>query len=184
MNSGEIVHFHSDNNNAEHPKVVLPSGDEGVYDVGCASVGTNLYMFGVYEDLNTVTMKMQYYNLTTNTWHESTSLPENAAESHTTTTQDDYYFYMLPGQWGSQCMPPVKNLFVFDRHAQTWTKIPSLSVARYGGCTGDNQLHFMVGFDSDRRMPMPDHFSTSMKKLHKQRANLEKGKGYSKLYWP
>lgn len=41
-------------------------------------------------------------------------------------------------------------------------------MARYGGCAGilNNRLHFVGGFDKDRRTPMPDHFSISVDDLH------------------
>jgi len=147
--------------------------DKHSYDIGCAAVGTSLYVFGGYQDLNHVTKTMQYYELQSNTWKNAPPLPAHAAESHSAIAQDDRYFYVLSGQLGAQCMPPVKQSFVFDTQDQGWTEIPELPVARYGGCAGilNNRLHFVGGFDSDRRTPMADHFSMSMDELHKWMAD-------------
>jgi glycosyltransferase involved in cell wall biosynthesis len=138
------------------------------YDIGCANVGTNLYVYGGYQDLNHVTKKMQYYDIQANVWVSAPSLPPRAAESHSASTQDDRYLYSLSGQLGAQCSPPVKHSFMYDTVEQQWYEIPELPVARYGGCAGilNGRLHFVGGFDDDRRTPMPDHYSMLVNELH------------------
>lgn len=49
-----------------------------------------------------------------------------------------------------------------------WLEIPELPVAWYGGCAAilHGRLHFVGGFDKDRRTPRPDHYSMDINELY------------------
>lgn len=119
--NGKVITYRSHSNGDSPEPPMLPVIKS--YDIGCANVGSDLYLFGGYQDLNHVTKIMQYYDLKANLWVNATALPKNAAESHMASTNDDRYFYSLSGQLGAQCSPPVKSSFAYDTVQKQWLQV-------------------------------------------------------------
>ena len=149
------------------PTPAIPNID-GFYDKGCASVGSFLYVFGGYRDLDHVSKQLQAYDMDRNEWTVMPPLPEAAAESHSAIVQDQRFIYIISGQRGSQCSLPVHASFIFDTKERVWMRMPDLPVARYAGCAFilNGRLHFVGGMDIDRRSQRTDHFSISLEALH------------------
>lgn len=74
---------------------------------------------------------MQFYDLKENVWVDAPALPENAAESHMASTNDDRYFYSISGQLGAQCSPPVKSSFAYDTVQKQWLQVRELFLASF-----------------------------------------------------
>ena len=118
---------HSKDDSPEPP--VLPVTKS--FEIGCANVGSDLYLFGGYQDSNHVTKTMQFYDLKANVWVDAPALPENAAESHMASTNDDRYLYSISGQLGAQCSPPVKSSFAYDTVQKQWLQVRKLFLASF-----------------------------------------------------
>ena len=137
------------------------------YDLRCVSIGDDFYILGGYTSIDNVTKRAERYSLSRNEWRSAPPLPDAAAESHTAVTNDDRYIYLLSGQRGAQCNPPINASFVFDSIEQEWREIPALPVARYAACAAvmGDRLHFVGGMDVDRRTPRTEHYSLSLPDL-------------------
>jgi glycosyltransferase involved in cell wall biosynthesis len=96
---GEVFTYRSHSNDDSPEPPVLPVIKS--YDIGCENVGSDLYIFGGYQDLNHVTKTMQFYDLKANVWVDAPALPKKAAESHVASTNDGRYFYSISGQLGA-----------------------------------------------------------------------------------
>jgi hypothetical protein len=164
----KLVHKQSETDSklAPPPFPELPTLS-AVFDLGCASFGSQLYVIGGYVDLDHVSKEVQYYDLDKNVWKQAPPLPAQAAESHTAVTSDDRYIFVLSGQLGAQCSRPVKSVHAYNTETQIWSALPDLPVARYSACAAimNGKLHLVGGNDVDRRTPRRDHFSMSMDHL-------------------
>ncbi len=125
-------------------------------------VGSKLFVFGGYITLETVSRRVDLFDLETQRWQQIGTLPVDAAETHNGTVYDGHnHIYLIGGQLGPSCSPVSANCFVFDIRTYQWSKLPPLPEGRYMSLIHlhKGRIHYISGTMPDRCSPADQHWS-------------------------
>ncbi len=128
---------------------------------GC-QIKNLMYVVGGYETIDKMAASIDVFDMETETWAASISLPEDAAESHCAVVADgERYIYIVSGQKGPRCSPSTRRAFSFDTETGHFTDLPSLPEGKYAlpGQIMGKRLHVVCGANEDRLTASKKHWS-------------------------
>lgn len=142
-----------------------PRGPIQRVEPSCNQIGDQLYIFGGYMSLDTVSQRVDVLDLSQQKWVRSSKLPAEIPQTHAGMANDGRrYIFSVAGQVGPNCSPGVKSCFTFDTHDHQWHPLPDLPEVRYMPLVHyyDGRLHCFGGSKPDRCSPANDHWSLAI----------------------
>ena len=134
-------------------------------DAGGARIGSRLYVFGGFDNFVRVIKFLDIYDFDADRWVARHDLPAGMAQSHLGVIGDgERFIYIVSGQYGNQCRPPIKSCFVYDTQTGVFQSLPPLPEARYAPTVQlwRGRLHAVGGSKEDRNTPSTDHWSIAV----------------------
>jgi hypothetical protein len=124
-----------------------------------------MYFFGGYDyDGSVMSKSVQVFDIANETraWSIVATLPPGVAESHQGLACDAKHnrIFVIAGQLGPSCSPPVANAWLFDLTTMAFRRIVDLPLARHGpsAVVIAGHLHVFGGSDESRWRAAEEHW--------------------------